>query len=37
MEFDAVDFRIEVAKQTNPRDVSFTLTLACVTGTLRCA
>jgi hypothetical protein len=32
MEFDAVDFRIEVAKQTNPRDVSFTLTLACVTG-----
>jgi hypothetical protein len=32
MEFDAADFRIEVAKQTNPRDVSFTLALACVTG-----
>ena len=32
MEFDSVDFRIEVAKQTNPWDVSFTLALACVIG-----
>jgi hypothetical protein len=37
MKFDAADSHIEVAKQTNPRDVSFTLTLACVTGSLRCA
>ena len=37
MEFYAVDRRIEVAKQSNPRDVSFPLALTCVTGSLRCA
>ena len=37
MEFDAIDSRIEVAKQTNRWDVSFTLALACVTGSLRFA
>jgi hypothetical protein len=37
MEFDAIDRRIEVAKQTNPWDVSFPLALTCVTGLLRCA
>ena len=35
MEFNAVDRHIEIAKQTNPWDVSFALT--CVTGSLRCA
>lgn len=37
MEFDAIDRRIEVAKQTNPWDVSFPLALTCVTGPLRFA
>jgi hypothetical protein len=37
MKFDAAHSHIEVAKQTNPRDVSFPLALACVTGSLRCA
>lgn len=37
MEFDVIDRRIEVAKQTNPWDVSFPLALTCVTGSLRCA
>jgi hypothetical protein len=37
MECNAVDRRIEVAKQTNQWDVSFPLALACVTGSLRCA
>jgi hypothetical protein len=34
---NAVDRRIEVVKQTNPRDDSFPLALTCVTGSLRCA
>ena len=37
MEFDAIDRRIEVAKQTNPWDVSFPLALTWVTGSLRFA
>jgi hypothetical protein len=37
MEFNAVDRHIEIAKQTNPWDVSFPLALTCVTGSLRCA
>lgn len=37
MEFDAIDRRIEVAKQTNIWDVSFPLALTCVTGSLRFA
>jgi hypothetical protein len=37
MEFDAIDRRIEVAKQTNLWDVSFPLALTCVTGSLRFA
>ena len=35
MECNAVDRRIEVAKQTNPWDVSFTLTLICMTDSSR--
>jgi hypothetical protein len=37
MEFDVIDRRIEVAKQTNPWDVSFQLALTSVTGSLRFA
>jgi hypothetical protein len=37
MEFDTVGRHIEIAKQTNPWDVSFPLALACVTGSLGCA
>jgi hypothetical protein len=37
MEFDAIDRRIEIAKQTNPWDVSFLLDRTCVTSSLRCA
>jgi hypothetical protein len=37
MEFDTVDRHIEIAKQTNPWDVSFPLALTYVTGSLRCA
>jgi hypothetical protein len=37
MECNAVDRRIEVAKQTNTWDVSFPLALTCVTLSLRCA
>jgi hypothetical protein len=37
MECNAVDRRIEVAKQTNLWDFSFPLALTCVTGSLRFA